>query len=58
MMENTPPFVSTAEVAVTCGYYDQAHLHREFSALAGCSPTELMAGDLPIVQDDEGGMPR
>jgi AraC-like DNA-binding protein len=52
LLENTPPFVSTAEVAVACGYYDQAHLQRDFASFAGCTPVELMAGDLPIVQDD------
>jgi AraC-like DNA-binding protein len=38
-------------VAVSCGYYDQAHMCREFASIAGCTPTELVAGDLPIVQD-------
>jgi AraC-like DNA-binding protein len=28
-----------AELAATCGYFDQAHLDREFDLLAGCSPT-------------------
>jgi AraC-like DNA-binding protein len=28
-----------AEVATSCGYFDQAHLDREFGLLAGCSPT-------------------
>lgn len=27
-----------AEVALTCGFYDQAHFSRAFSAAAGCSP--------------------
>lgn len=51
LLERASPSASMAEIAVTCGYYDQAHLHRDFSALAGCTPTELMKGDLPIVQD-------
>lgn len=47
--------VTIAEVAATVGYYDQAHLHREFTEFAGCGPTELLAGDLPSVQDEAAG---
>ncbi len=36
---------SLAEVAARAGYYDQAHLCRDVSALAGCSPSEL-AGEI------------
>ncbi|WP_433479158.1 helix-turn-helix domain-containing protein [Spirillospora sp. CA-142024] len=35
-----------AEAAFSCGYYDQAHLNREFRALSGCTPTELIGGQL------------
>lgn len=28
-------------VALSCGYYDHAHLDREFQALAGCTPTRF-----------------
>jgi len=49
MAASSPDF---AAVAVSCGYYDQAHMHREFASLAGCTPTELVAGDLPNVQDE------
>ncbi|MFA1544185.1 helix-turn-helix domain-containing protein [Actinomadura monticuli] len=35
-----------ADAASACGYYDQAHLNREFRALSGCTPTELVGGQL------------
>ena len=44
-----------AEVALACGYYDQAHLTREWHALAGCSPKEWIARELPYLQDYELG---
>ncbi|MGW0718831.1 helix-turn-helix domain-containing protein [Streptomyces sp. NPDC002778] len=55
MLRRSPPFVSIAQVAAACGYYDQSHLTRDFVALAGCTPTELLAGDIPSVQDSAGG---
>jgi AraC-like DNA-binding protein len=42
-----------ADVAAECGYYDQAHLAREFGALAGCPPSALLAEELPNVQAAE-----
>ena len=32
-----------ADLAVACGYFDQAHLDREFGLLAGCAPTTWLA---------------
>lgn len=41
-----------AEVAAACGYADQAHLTREWTALAGCPPTTWLREEFPFVQDD------
>lgn len=40
-----------AELAARCGYYDQAHLHREWRELAGCTPTRWLAEEFPSVHD-------
>jgi len=39
-----------AELAADGGYYDQAHLDREFAALAGCAPTAWLAREFRYVQ--------
>jgi AraC-like DNA-binding protein len=39
-----------AEVAASTGYYDQAHLDRDFAALAGTSPTAWLAREFRNVQ--------
>jgi transcriptional regulator GlxA family with amidase domain len=54
MLQATPSFVTIAQVAAACGYYDQAHLNRDFAELAGCSPTAWLTGELPSFQDDDG----
>ncbi|MEU6642278.1 helix-turn-helix domain-containing protein [Saccharomonospora sp. NPDC046836] len=42
--------VRLAELAIACGYYDQAHLTNEWRALAGCSPGTWIAEELPFLQ--------
>ena len=44
-----------AHVAIGCGYYDQAHLTREWYAFAGCSPKAWITRELPFLQDYELG---
>jgi AraC-like DNA-binding protein len=48
---------SVADAAVAAGYFDQAHLTRDFQEFAGCSPGRWLAEEFPFVQDgltDEG----
>lgn len=40
-----------AGVAAEVGYFDQAHLAREFRELAGCSPTRWITDEIGFVQD-------
>jgi AraC-like DNA-binding protein len=42
--------VVLADLAAGCGYYDQAHLARDFRDLAGCPPSVLAAEELRNVQ--------
>lgn len=45
---------SLADVAAACGYYDQAHLAREWNGFLGCPPSAWLTGeDLPFIQDGD-----
>lgn len=50
---SAPSFVSISQVAAACGYYDHAHLARDFADLAGCSPSQLLREEATFFQDDE-----
>ena len=39
-----------ASLAAECGFYDQAHVAREFRALAGCPPSVWLAEEFRFVQ--------
>ncbi len=46
------PIRSIADLAAACGYADHSHLVREFHALGGCTPSQLVQAQLP----DSGGV--
>jgi AraC-like DNA-binding protein len=46
-----PP--ALADLAAACGYYDQAHLAREFRELAGCPPSRWLAEESPNTVAEE-----
>ncbi len=43
------------DVAIASGFHDQAHMVREWHAMAGCTPREWILGQLPFLQDYEIG---
>jgi AraC-like DNA-binding protein len=43
------------DVAMASGFHDQAHMVREWHALAGCAPRDWVRGQLPFLQDYEIG---
>ncbi|MDX2969345.1 AraC family transcriptional regulator [Kribbella solani] len=45
------PQTRLGELSAAVGYADQAHLTREFQAIAGCSPRQWMSEELPNLQD-------
>lgn len=55
MIESTPPFVSLAEIAIACGYYDQAHMTNEFVELGGAPPGKIFEGEVTYLQDTGSG---
>ena len=48
-----PP--ALADLAVASGYYDQAHLARDFRGLAGCPPSRWLAEEFRNVQGGDPG---
>lgn len=55
LLDSIPRRLTLSQVALDCGYYDQAHLNRDFSRFAGCTPTQLLADEVPFFQDSAPG---
>ncbi|MGW6277969.1 helix-turn-helix domain-containing protein [Kribbella sp. NPDC055071] len=51
------PTIRLADLSATFGYADQAHLTREWQAIAGCSPRQWIAEELPNLQDTSRSWP-
>jgi AraC-like DNA-binding protein len=48
------PSSSAARLAQRCGFFDQAHMIREFRAFAGVTPRRWAADDVGFIQDSGG----
>ena len=46
----SPAGYRLADLAAACGYFDQAHLAREFRALAGCPPSQWVTEEFRNIQ--------
>ena len=49
------PDPAWADIAAEAGFYDQAHMVRDWQALAGCTPRDWVLRQLPFLQDYEIG---
>ncbi|MGH3910199.1 MAG: helix-turn-helix domain-containing protein [Pseudonocardiaceae bacterium] len=52
-MLRAPDRPALADVAARAGFYDQAHLHREWRELAGCTPSRWISEEFPSVHDNK-----
>lgn len=52
ILEAAPAPIQLAEIALACGYYDQAHMTNEFVALGGAPPGRIFEGEVTNLQDE------
>ena len=47
LLQQRRPGTTITDIAMACGYADHSHLTREFQHMAGCTPSDWLAAQLP-----------
>lgn len=57
MMASRPRFAGWSQIALECGYFDQAHLCRDWAELTGMSPSRFLALRAVRVKENHVALP-